>query len=393
MVLTPKLHDDSGRMFLWFRTAHKEEGKPAIANIRYAPSSRDTDLVTKGFTCLQQDLNRNGVFGKHKFIWVSYVQSTIASTSEIIDLSLTRGELSDKTDAKLWLPLHRGFKLVPGNLNEKNAKIGVFLWLRRRRLTQSHDLVEPHIDITIESPRARAQAASHVDALENHVRKTLRRKCPVDQDGALNFGRLFDEFDVKKTRAVARQAVFVGIEAFGIKIGKKDFALLWNRISPSGKTVIDVELFSQFLELTDLEIDEMVTVLQRSMTTQGQQHNPNYRLIFQSYNLLGDGRLSRSDFQRLFATNQMNFTNAELGKVLQRFDVNGDGVVDYADFLRYVTGVCDASARTAARVADAADELRAWAIECANTSQLCMPVRREILRWCDGIFLRCPVSL
>ncbi|GMF64816.1 unnamed protein product [Phytophthora lilii] len=102
------------------------------------------------------------------------------------------------------------------------------------------------------------------------------------------------------------------------------------------------------------------------MTTRFGYHVPNYRLIFQSYNTLGDGKLSRSDFQRIFATNQLSFTNSELSKVIQRFDVNKDGVVDYSDFLSYVTGICDASARAAGRIAEAADEFRTWALEKQN---------------------------
>ncbi|GMF23464.1 unnamed protein product [Phytophthora fragariaefolia] len=102
------------------------------------------------------------------------------------------------------------------------------------------------------------------------------------------------------------------------------------------------------------------------MTTRFGYHVPNYRLIFQSYNALGDGKLSRSDFQRIFATNQLSFTNSELSKVIQRFDVNKDGVVDYSDFLSYITGICDASARAAGRIAEAADEFRTWALEKQN---------------------------
>ena len=51
---------------------------------------------------------------------------------------------------------------------------------------------------------------------------------------------------------------------------------------------------------------------------------------------------------------------------MQRFDVNRDGIVDYSDFLKYVTGVCDSATRGAKRVADAADEIRTWAIEIQN---------------------------
>ncbi|KAF1794188.1 EF-Hand 1, calcium-binding site [Phytophthora cactorum] len=174
--LLPKLQNESSSspMHLWFRTAAKEDGKAAISNIKYAASSRDTELVSKGFTCLQQDINRNGAFGKHKYIWTSLVPPSTQMTNEVIDLSLTSGDLSDK-------------------------------------------------------------------------------------------------------------------------------------------------------------------------------HTPR-----------------RSDFQRIFATNQLSFTNSELSKVIQRFDVNKDGIVDYSDFLSYITGICDASARAAGRIADAADEFRLWALEKQN---------------------------
>ncbi|KAL4093628.1 hypothetical protein PRIC1_011060 [Phytophthora ramorum] len=367
--LFPKLQDESNAspMHLWFRTAAKEDGKSAISNIKYAASSRDTDLVSKGYTCLQQDINRNGAFGKHKYIWTSLVPSSTQMTNELIGLSLTSGDLSDKNTARLWLPRHRGFKLVPGNLNEKNPKHGVFLWLRRRRTLSSQDLVEPpQIDLAIASPRTRANLHRHIDDLEAQVRKTLRRNCPIDQDCSLNFNRLFEEFDPKKVRAITKQAVLSGIETFGIKMDKKDFRLVWERINPFEAKVVHVGTFGQFLELTDFEIDEVVNSLQRTMTTRFGYHVPNYRLIFQSYNTLGDGKLSRSDFQRIFATNQLSFTNGELGKVIQRFDVNKDGVVDYSDFLSYITGICDASARSAGRIAEAAEEFRTWALEKQN---------------------------
>ncbi|EEY70064.1 uncharacterized protein PITG_06630 [Phytophthora infestans T30-4] len=367
--LFPKLQSESSSspMHLWFRTAAKEDGKAAISNIKYAASSRDTELVSKGYTCLQQDINRNGAFGKHKYIWMSLVPPSTQMTNEVIDLALTSGDLSDKNAARLWIPRHRGFKLVPGNLNEKNPKLGVFLWLRRRRALSTQDLVEPpHIDLTITSPRTRANLHSHIDDLETQVRKTLRRNCPIDQDCSLNFNRLFDEFDPKKVRAITKQAVLAGIETFGIKMDKKDFRLVWERINAFGAKVIQVGAFAQFLELTDFEIDDVVNSLQRTMTTRFGYNVPNYRLIFQSYNTLGDGKLSRPDFQRIFATNQLSFTNNELSKVIQRFDVNKDGVVDYSDFLSYITGICDASARAAGRIAEAADELRVWALEKQN---------------------------
>lgn len=219
--LFPALHE-TGRMFLWHRSANKDEGKSALSCIKYSASSRDTDLVAKGFTCLQQDVNRQGAFGKHKYIWMRFMTTASQITGEIIDLSLTCGSLSDQHDARLWVPRHRGFKLVSGNLNEKSTKNAVFLWARRRRSYFKEDLVDHQMDlVTVESPRSRVITQSHIDELEQQVRKTLRRSCPIDQDCSLNFIRLFDEFDPKKTRAITKQAALVGIETFGIKMIKK----------------------------------------------------------------------------------------------------------------------------------------------------------------------------
>ncbi|TMW63903.1 hypothetical protein Poli38472_014813 [Pythium oligandrum] len=358
----PLQQEASTKMHLWYKTAPREDGKSAITNIRYAPTARDTDLVSKGFTCLQQDVNRSGAFGKHKYVWLSYVPPGTQHISEVIGLSLSSGELDDQKDARLWLPMHRGFKLVHGNLNEKSSKHGVFLWIRRRTMLDGEGLVDSQVP---ESPRTRTKIRMHVDELEDQVRRALRRKCPVDQDGALNFSRLFEEFDHKKTRAIGKQATLVGLGSFGIKMNTKDFSLIWERMNPPEKKSIDVLAFSMFLEMTDADIDELVSGIQRSMIRSSQQM-PNYRTVFQSYNSLGDGRFSRSDFQRLFATIQVVLTNSELSRVIQRFDTNKDGVVDYSDFLRFITGVCDASTRRAQRIADAAEELKTWALERQN---------------------------
>lgn len=225
--LNTKTADNNWSVNLWFKKVPREDGRPAIKNIRYAASSRDTELVSAGYTCLKQDLNRSGSFGKHKYIWMSYVTAAQPSRSEVIAMALTDGDLDDKHDARLWIAPHRGFKLVPGNLIEKNHSKGIFLWLRRQHVTATSDLVEPHIDMQLDlispisSPKTKSKLKSHIDGLEAQIRKIMRRNCPMDQDGALNFGRLFDEFDTKKTRALGKQDMLVGIESFGIKMSKK----------------------------------------------------------------------------------------------------------------------------------------------------------------------------
>jgi hypothetical protein len=221
--LQPTLHEESTvKVHLWYKRAPREEGRSAMTNIRYAPTARDSDLVAKGFSCLQQDVNRSGAFGKRKYIWLSYVPANVQNASEVIDMCLSSGDEDDAKDAKLWLPMHRGFKLVPGGLDERTNKRNVFLWIRRRQIHSTEDLVDTAHDIGLpDSPGARSKNYMQVAELEGYVRQMLRRNCPVEQDGSINFGRLFDDFDVKKTRAIGRQVVHAGIESFGIKMGVK----------------------------------------------------------------------------------------------------------------------------------------------------------------------------
>jgi hypothetical protein len=208
-------------MHFWYKKASRDEGKPALTNVIFADNSRDTDLVSKGYVCLDHDINRNGAFGKHKYLWLCHASSNGQNTSEIVDLSLSRGDVSDKNEATLWMPMYRGFKLVPGNLNEKTSKQGVFIWIRKRNSFDVPDLVDAYKDPEMDSPRARSRYQTHIDVLEDQVRKALRRRCPVDQDGALNFNRLFEEFDSKKARCISKQAMNVGVETFGVKMNKK----------------------------------------------------------------------------------------------------------------------------------------------------------------------------
>lgn len=52
-----------------------------------------------------------------------------------------------------------------------------------------------------------------------------------------------------------------------------------------------------------------------------------------------------------------------MDRLIDRFDMNKDGIVDYVDFLRFLTGVCDDSHRRVKRVMEAALEIQTWAIE------------------------------
>ncbi|KAF0708140.1 hypothetical protein As57867_006424, partial [Aphanomyces stellatus] len=153
-----------------------------------------------------------------------------------------------------------------------------------------------------------------------------------------------------------------GLIAFGCQIDNRLYSQVWQRVNVMGQKKIDYETFQSFVLMTDTELDDATETLQRSIT----RASSNYRSIFKSHNAAGDGVLSRSDFLRMLAASQIMVAPEELAKITQRFDVNKDNVVDYADFLKFVTGVCDVSSRQAARLADAAAVFQGWAIERQN---------------------------
>lgn len=61
-----------------------------------------------------------------------------------------------------------------------------------------------------------------------------------------------------------------------------------------------------------------------------------------------------------------SISKQELSRLIERFDMNEDGVVDYVDFLRFITGVCDDAKRQAQRIVEAAEEFHEWAVGVQN---------------------------
>ncbi|KAF0693376.1 Aste57867_15654 [Aphanomyces stellatus] len=253
--------------------------------------------------------------------------------------------VADEKFATLWMPPCRGYKQIEGSLDDTNPfvglwtqKRGVFLWTRY--MNQALDVLEfkppPSPNNTVS-----AGMWARVDELENQIRQTLRRRCP---------------------KMLSHAKLKTGLIAFGCQIDNRLYSQVWQRVNVMGQKKIDYETFQSFVLMTDTELDDATETLQRSIT----RASSNYRSIFKSRNAAGDDLLSRSDILRMLAASQIIVAPEDLAKITQRFDVNKDNVVDYADFFKFVSGVCDVSSRQAARLADAAAVLQGWAIERQN---------------------------
>ncbi|OQR94331.1 hypothetical protein ACHHYP_01468 [Achlya hypogyna] len=349
-----------GHLFLWCK---RDATKVPIEAIAYSAFNNDKDLMGRGYVCL----NGAKPFYK-KYLYLKFASAkpmTGLQAPAIVDICITTGtthsrHLVDDQSATLWMPPCRGFKRIGGSLDEKVAKRGVFLWTRA---------VYPVSDVvatpSVLSPTATPGPVipiAEIDALEQQIRNTVRRRCPTDADGVLNFLKLFQAFDVKSRKYLTIAKVRQGLMGLGCRLDPKRFQEVWKRIDAHSVKKIDYDALLVFVLWTDTEIDAVAETLQRSLTSA----SSNYRVVFTSHNAIGDGKWARGDFLRLLAAQQILVAPEELAKIMQRFDVNKDGIVDYADFLKFVTGVCDIQARQAARIAHAASVLQGWAIEHQN---------------------------
>ncbi|KAF0699517.1 hypothetical protein As57867_009874, partial [Aphanomyces stellatus] len=184
-ILYPKnLHEGHGMLYFWYKRAPRESGKPAIETIQYSATNRDTELVAQGFVCL----NGTKPIAK-KYIWIKHAQTQSRSfhAPELGDIFITAGNVADEKSATLWMPPCRGYKQIEGSLDDTNPfvglwtqKRGVFLWTRY--MNQALDVLEfkppPSPNNTVS-----AGMWARVDELENQIRQTLRRRCPVEADG------------------------------------------------------------------------------------------------------------------------------------------------------------------------------------------------------------------
>ncbi|OQR87929.1 hypothetical protein THRCLA_22903, partial [Thraustotheca clavata] len=333
-----------GHLYLWYK---RDPSKVAIEAIEYSTTNQDKDLMARGYVCF----NVAKPFYK-KYIYIKYATSKPSSaiqTPAIVDICITGGHLLDEQSASLWIPPCRGFKRIVGSLDQKVNKRGVYLWTRS--VSPVSDIVSYNPISTLNTTTATATIPiEEIDALEYQMRSTVRRRCPTDADGVLNFLKLFQAFDVKNRKYLTMNKIKTGLIGLGCRLDVKRFQEVWKRIDIHNTKKIDFDTLLVFVVWTDTEIDAIAETLQRALTAT----SSHYRLIFTSNNAIGDGKWSRSDFLKLLAANQILVTSEELVKIMQRFDVNKDGVVDYADFLKFVTGICDVQARMAARIAHAA---------------------------------------
>lgn len=239
--------------FIWYKRAIRgtSDVRPAVTKLKLSKSSRDTSLVSSGFTCLMKDINRSGALGRALYIWMSHSTSLQESLQDgIIDITLTTGSEKEENSASLFMPPCRGFIRIDGDLNERNSKCCTYLWVRtRNELIETSLITTPRPNLTVAKTPQRASSTiprsvmsptpvhelvlspsaaknveakfSSVEQLESQVRAILRRKCPVDRSRCLDFPRFFNEFDTKKYGYLSKTVLKQALASLGLRMQNK----------------------------------------------------------------------------------------------------------------------------------------------------------------------------
>ncbi|RHY95100.1 hypothetical protein DYB37_002123 [Aphanomyces astaci] len=298
-ILYPKnIYEGHGTLYFWYKRARRDSGKPAIEAIQYAPTNMDTALVAQGFVCM----NGSKAFAK-KFVWIKHTNQQARSNfhaQELGDIFITSGHTADEKSATLWMPPCRGYKQIEGTLDDTNkltarwttGRRGVFLWVRY--MNEAQDVLEfkPPPSPTANGVVS-ASVWSKIDELEGQIRQTLRRRCPAEADGVLNFLKLFQSLDKKNRKLLSATKLKLGLVALGLDV--------------MAAKRVDFDAFQRFVLMTDTEVlrscrddvsANLVVAGRKVVGNLPDNNTPD--AVFNQLNTLGHGKLTLSSLHQEF---------------------------------------------------------------------------------------------
>eukprot|EP00947_MAST-08B_sp_MAST-8B-sp1_P001644 g1644.t1 len=204
-----------------------------------------------------------------------------------------------------------------------------------------------------EHPETKKEVA--IDKVEEHVRALLREEATRRSKSGmekLDVKSVFQRFAEKDRDGGGRRGGGGGGDGTISKrtfhralreiLGAKDLTIaevkaLVKRFDKDGDGRIGFEEFVSMLTLTPLSIDELAQRLRSRLLDMqrktGRSHWETFRLLDKN----GNGKLSRDEFQRALGDIGLALQSREVSRLLDRFDVDKDGQVDYRDFCRFAS--------------------------------------------------------
>ena len=85
----------------------------------------------------------------------------------------------------------------------------------------------------------------------------------------------------------------------------------------------------------ELDFDEFVTLMQKQETVIDDDEEDQVLRAFKSFDRDGNGYLSNAEFRYILTQLGEKFTNSEVDTLFKECDLDGDGKLDYEEFIKF----------------------------------------------------------
>ena len=155
-------------------------------------------------------------------------------------------------------------------------------------------------------------------------------------DTKLSTAEIFKRVDTSGDGFIDKDEFDTATQLMRPNASRQELSALWNHIDVHGVGKVDQAEFSDGMRdlppglAWEARIIEDLKLLIRQ--------KGNLRVVFDAIDTSGDGCLSGSEFVTALGRLGMGLSSRQCQHLLQRIDVNGDGGVDYEEFLAWVNG-------------------------------------------------------
>ena len=320
-------------VYIWWRSACVDDYenerafmKDRVTDVIVSPKHRDSMLTAEGFTCIDKSVSSGKIMpGGHAYIWI---RKDIKDPQPVLNIAVTSGKAKRPRD-KVHFPPFYGFKLTEPehNLN-KSSLFGsdVFLWYRKKHF---------------EAEKARGKAGklfqkgsgTALAAIAAQVKKVIR-EAYVDRDGQVDLEKAFSDFDRNRNGYISYRQFRTHLLKLGVHLERQEFASLHDEVCKEGKQV-SIKEFFDFVQYKDSDVRSIAKRLRRILKSSASIKG--LQATFAELDIDHSGTVTRRRFTKIFKDLDIILTKAEMDAVWRRFDKDESGVVDFNEFLAFVT--------------------------------------------------------
>eukprot|EP00927_Polykrikos_kofoidii_P007645 TRINITY_DN13143_c0_g1_i3.p1 TRINITY_DN13143_c0_g1~~TRINITY_DN13143_c0_g1_i3.p1 ORF type:complete len:193 (-),score=52.95 TRINITY_DN13143_c0_g1_i3:23-601(-) len=145
--------------------------------------------------------------------------------------------------------------------------------------------------------------------------------------------RMMEAFQIVNSdgdELISRAEFMQAMQSIGVDEGTA--GKVFSRFDPDENGVLDKSEFFAYAAKGAGEIKDIVKKIAAN-----DEDGDKVQEVFQQWDVDGDGTISSQELERVLILLDPSFTKASLTKIIKAADKNGDGVIDYAEFVDWLT--------------------------------------------------------